>query len=411
MTAYAVRLPDVGEGVAEAELVQWLVSVGERVTPDSALAEVLTDKATVEIACPVTGTIAALFAEPGDTLAVGSDLVTVHLDADDARGTTEVLAAPDDAARADPKVSPPVVPVDTAAPLPSERGRADVDGDQALRPRAAPAVRRAAYDRGIALDSVRGSGPGGRIMLEDLDAAGLSPMTDDETSIPVRGMRRRIAERLTTTWNAPHITYVEEVDVTEVERLREVLNHARPAADRLTPVAFIARAVVLACGDHPEMNAHVNGDATVITRHRSVHLGIATQTDSGLVVPVVRGAEQCSIADLGREIRRVAEATRSGSADRALLAGSTITISSLGSLGGLMTTPLLNHPEVAIVGVNRIATRPSWDDRTFVPRQMMNISASFDHRVVDGWDAAVFVQRIRALLETPALLTIDGAGR
>lgn len=396
MSSFTMKLPDVGEGVAEAELAEWLVAVGDTVTPDSPIAEVLTDKATVEISAPVSGTVTALHGGPGDVLAVGSDFVEIE--------TGDAPKPAPAAGAAAPAFAPP---------RPSAAA--------ARRPTAAPAVRARAKELGIDLAAVEGTGPAGRVVHADLDSlsggerpssAGASrrAASGDGTPSPVRGVRRRIAERLTTAWTEiPHITYVDAVDVTELERLRAELNtrSGHHEAARLTMLPFLATAIVVAVRDQPKVNAHYDHAAETLTTFDAVHLGVATQTDDGLRVPVVRHAESLGIRDLAAEIARVAAAARKGTATREELSGSTISITSLGALGGLVTTPILNPPEVAIVGVNKIEVRPVWQDGAFVPRQMMNLSSSFDHRMVDGWDAAVFVRRLKTLLETPALLFVD----
>ena len=403
MSTYPVKLPDVGEGVAEAELISWCVQVGDRVTTESVLAEVMTDKATVEVASPVTGVVVALRGEPGDVLAVGSELVSVELDADAPAPRGAVPAAPP--APAAPAA--PAVPASTVAPA---TGHAV----------AAPAVRSRARALGIDLSTVAGSGPDGRVVHADLDrhllgGAG-SPVRPAAGDVPrveaVRGVRRRIAERLTSSWTEiPHITYVEAVDLTELESLRTELNRRGAHRDaRLTILPFLVRAIVLACAEQPRLNATYDGATQTLSLYDAVHVGIATQTPDGLVVPVVHHAESRGVWDLAAEITRLAGAARDGTATRTELSGSTITITSLGAMGGLVTTPIINQPEVAIIGVNKLETRPVWRHGTFEPRQMMNLSSSFDHRIVDGWDAATFVQRIKTLLELPALLFIDELG-
>lgn len=407
MSSFTMKLPDVGEGVAEAELVEWLVAVGDEVTPDSPVAEVLTDKATVEISAPVSGTVAALHGEPGEILAVGSDFLEIATD-----GATPPEEAADDDPAPEPAPAPAPAP-EPAAPPPAPARSAEAG----RKPTAAPAVRARAKDLGVDLADVDGTGPEGRVVHADLDRiAGRSARaasrpsaaaSGDGTAQPVRGVRRRIAERLTSAWTEiPHITYVDAVDVTELERLRSQLN-GRDGATRLTLLPFLATAIVVAVRDQPNINAHYDHAAETLTTFDAVHVGVATQTDDGLRVPVVRHAEALGLDDLSDEIVRVTGAARDGRATRDELTGSTITITSLGALGGLVTTPILNPPEVAIVGVNKIEARPVWQDGAWVPRSMMNLSSSFDHRMVDGWDAAVFVQRIKTLLETPALLFVD----
>jgi 2-oxoisovalerate dehydrogenase E2 component (dihydrolipoyl transacylase) len=403
VSVFEMKLPDVGEGVAEAEIVSWMVEVGDDVTPDSVLAEVLTDKATIEVASPVTGTVVARHGEPGDVLAVGSNLVGIETE-DDASGSQPTAAT----------VSPSVpVPDPRPAPEPT-RGP---DRTFSARVTAAPAVRKRAADLGIDLGTISGNGPGGRVVHADLDrrlAGGSSSAgrrhvapSDDRRVEPVRGVRRRIAERLSAAWTEiPHITYVEAVDVTELEAMRAELNRDGDEV-RLTLLPFLVRAIVVACREQPRLNAHYDHAAETLTVVDAVHAGIATQTGQGLMVPVVRHAETCHLRDLAAEIGRVTDAARDGRASRAELSGSTITITSLGALGGLATTPILNPPEVAIVGVNKMEVRPVWRDGAFQPRQVLNLSSSFDHRMVDGLDAATFVQRIKSLLEIPALLFLE----
>ncbi|MFN8024549.1 MAG: dihydrolipoamide acetyltransferase family protein [Acidimicrobiales bacterium] len=412
MTTYGVRLPDVGEGVAEAELVSWLVAVGDHVTHDSMLAEVMTDKATVEVASPVTGVVVELRGEPGDILAVGSELVMVELagEAPQPRSPAHAPGPTRVAVSTAPAVTPPATPaVTTTAATTATQSATPSARSHAL---AAPAVRARAERLGIDLASVSGSGPDGRVLHDDLDRLLTfvgTPVATTTTPVvartePLRGVRRVIAQRLTAAWSEiPHITYVDGVDATELEVLRAELNRD-DAATRLTMLPFVARAVVLACLEQPDVNAHLTGDPLQLEVHDTVHLGIATQTPDGLTVPVVRHAERLDLRALAGEIARVSGAAREGRARRDELSGSTITITSLGALGGLVTTPLINQPEVAIIGVNKLETRPVWRDGAFQPRQVFNLSSSFDHRVVDGWDAATFVQRVRRRLEVPALL-------
>ncbi len=420
-----MKLPDVGEGVAEAELVEWLVAVGDTVTPDTVIAEVLTDKATVEVSAPVDGEVVALHGEPGDVLAVGSDLIGIETSAD----PDEIEALIDDEADA---AAPAVVPDDDdddgGGGDPTEEMEQPVassDTVSADQVTAAPAVRARASSLDLDLATIDGTGPDGRITHADLDrrltqssrrasarlahtsaTRTLDSAPDESHSTPVRGVRRRIAERLSTAWSEiPHITYVDDVDVTELERLRATLNDDADDT-RLTILPFLARALVIALHEQPAINAHYDGESETLTTFDAVHLGIATQTDDGLRVPVVRHAEGRDVWDLATQIGRVSSAARDGSATRDELTGSTITITSLGALGGIATTPIINPPEVSIIGVNKMETRPVWLNGSFQPRQVFNLSSSFDHRMVDGWDAATFVQRIKALLETPALLFV-----
>ncbi len=417
-----MKLPDVGEGVAEAELVEWMVAVGDRVTPDTVIAEVLTDKATVEVSSPVTGEVRVLHGEPGDVLAVGGALIGIQTDSDTGAASEPKAErdspAGDTPAGDSPSGDSPAGDSDALSP------RAGSGSSSAARPMAAPAVRARAADLGLDLAIIDGTGPDGRILHADLDRVLLdrgsdspnrrmSPAptagSDGRRVIRVRGVRRRIAERLSDAWREiPHITYVDDVDVTELERLRAELNtRSDEHGERLTLLPFMARAIVLAVGELPELNAHYDHPAETLTIFDAVHIGIATQTDDGLRVAVVRHAEQHAVTDLAAEIAGVVGRTRDASATRADLSGSTITITSLGAIGGIATTPILNPPEVAIIGVNKIETRPVWRDGAFQPRQLLNLSSSFDHRMVDGWVAATFIQHIKRSLETPALLFVD----
>lgn len=435
MSVRIVKLPDVGEGVAEAEIVEWHVAEGDLVAEDQTIAAVMTDKATVEIPSPVSGKVVELGGEVGDLLAVGSKLVAIE--PDDLRAPAKKAPSQGTAGAGPPEEPPPNVPppageptpatasvavreaakrVDVpASPSPSRPSRpAEAAGSDGGRPLASPAVRRRALDRGIDLRRVAGSGPAGRILHEDLDAFMQGPVPapmlsrrEGAEEVKLVGLRRRIAGNMAATRAIAHFSYVEEVDVTALEELRAHLN-TRQAARRpkLTLLPFIVRALVVATEAFPQMNALYDDERQVITRHRAVHAGIAAQTPSGLMVPVLRHAEAQDLWTCAGEIARLADAARDGSAKREELTGSTITITSLGPLGGIVTTPVINKPEVAIIGVNKIAIRPVWRDNQFVPRRVMNLSTSFDHRVIDGHDAASFVQRIRELLENPATLFI-----
>ncbi len=453
MAEHVIKLPDVGEGVAEAELVEWHVAVGDLVREDAILAAVMTDKATVEIPSPVEGKVVWLGAEIGDTVAVGAPIIRIEVAGEaGAVMATEEKSAP--AAGEDERGTPTPDPsrqgggeraaVPTAgdaesrsseqdaSPSPSPlREAARATGSAAVhsrgapraegeRPLASPAVRLRAREAGVDLRQVHGSGPAGRIGHEDLDAflargplpaAASGPARKDGVEeIRIVGLRRKIAEKMAlATSRIPHITYVEEIDVTAVEELRARLNAGkRDDRTKLTFLPFLMRAIVKAVGEQPALNATFDDEAGIVRRHAAVHIGIAAQTPSGLMVPVVRHAEARDIWGCAAEAARLAQASRDGTATREELTGSTITITSLGALGGIATTPLINHPEVAVVGVNKMAMRPMWDGSQFVPRKMMNLSSSFDHRVIDGWDAAVFVQRLKALIETPALIFVEG---
>ncbi|AMO21889.1 dihydrolipoamide acetyltransferase family protein [Ramlibacter solisilvae] len=447
MGTYVIRTPDIGEGIAEVELVAWHVKPGDMVKEDQVLADVMTDKATVEIPSPVTGKVMELVGEVGQQVAVGSDLIRLEVEGagNVKAGAVAAAAAAPAAQRPHPNPPPEGEGTGTAPPREMEaaktdslphRGRAGVGALErpptsapvaqrapGEKPIASPAVRRRAWELGIELQFVHGSGPAGKITHEDLDVylasrgqpmAGRAAATayaqrSGETEVPVIGLRRKIAQKMQEAKRRiPHFSYVEEIDVTELEALRARLN-AKYAAERgkLTVLPLLARAVVLAVRDFPQMNARFDDDAGVVTRYNPVHLGLAAQTPSGLMVPVMRHAETLDLWDSAREIARLAEAARTGKAARDELSGSTITITSLGALGGIVTTPVINHPEVAIIGVNRIVERPMFRNGLVVARQMMNLSSSFDHRVVDGMDAAEFIQAIRALLEAPAMLFVE----
>jgi 2-oxoisovalerate dehydrogenase E2 component (dihydrolipoyl transacylase) len=415
MAERAVKLPDVGEGIAEAELVEWHVKVGDIAREDAPLGAVMTDKATVEIPSPADGEVVWLAGEVGDVLAIGSDFVRLKVSGAaekpaETKPPTATSALPnEDASRATLAPEPP-----TLAPR-----REPAHSIQTEKPLASPAVRLRAREAGVELRLVRGSGPAGRITHDDLDAylargsgGAAAKRYEAKTSvqdIKIVGLRRRIAEKMAiASTRIPHISYIEEVDVTALEDLRAKLNaEKRTERAKLTLLPFLMRAMVRAVAEQPNLNALFDDEAGVVHQHAGVHIGIATQTGSGLTVPVVRHAEARDLWDCAAELARLADAARAGTATREELTGSTITITSLGAIGGLATTPIINHPEVAIIGVNKIAVRPHWDGAAFVPRKMMNLSSSFDHRIIDGWDAAQFVQRIKALLETPAMIFID----
>lgn len=425
MGVYLIRVPDIGEGIAETEIAEWLVAPGDLVAEDQPIAAVMTDKATVEIPAPVAGRVIACAAAPGTVLAVGAELMRLEVEGAGNAEATPPAARPVPRPEAPPAPAPAsaAAPARPEVPPPSRPTAAQPSAAPAQpsaipdRPLAAPSVRALARERGLDLRQITGTGPGGRILRTDVEsfepaaAGGGRRHNLSVEEIPVIGLRRKISDRMQAATAVPHITIVEEVEVSALETLRARLNAraaARPGAARLTLLPFLARAIVCAVADQPGLNAHHLTDATQgparLRRFGAVHLGIATQTPSGLVVPVLRHAEALGLGETAAEIARLAEAARGGTATREELSGSTITITSLGALGAIATTPILNLPEVAIIGVNRIAQRPFWTGTGFEPRPMMNLSCSFDHRVVDGWDGAVFVQRLRELLETPALL-------
>ncbi|MFJ4495652.1 dihydrolipoamide acetyltransferase family protein [Pseudomonas atacamensis] len=424
MGTHVIKMPDIGEGIAEVELSQWHVKVGDLVVEDQVLADVMTDKAMVDIPSPVHGKVIALGGQPGEVMAVGSVLISIEVEG---AGNLKESAAP--AAVKEAPVAPKVEvaveskPAAAAAPRPAAVCQGPMVAREAdVRPLASPAVRKHALDLGIQLRLVRGTGPAGRVLHEDLEAyvaqgqsnasapaAAAYAQRHDEEQIQVIGMRRKIAQRMQdATQRAAHFSYVEEIDVTAIEELRAHLNEKHGASrGKLTLLPFLVRALVVALRDFPQMNARYDDEAQVITRLGAVHVGVATQSDVGLMVPVVRHAEARSLWDSAAEISRLANAARNGKASRDELSGSTITLTSLGALGGIVSTPVLNLPEVAIVGVNKIVERPMVVKGQVVIRKMMNLSSSFDHRVVDGMDAALFIQAIRGLLEQPATLFVE----
>ena len=394
MARFEIKLPDIGEGIAEAELAEWNVKVGQVVAEDDILAAVMTDKATVEVPTPKPGTIVELNGDVGAMLAIGSTLAVLDIKGEEVAEEKTVAPAP-----AKPTPKPP------------KPATAQVHG---AKPLASPAVRKRAREEGLTLSDIRGSGPAGRIQHEDLDAhlsgarTGRQRLTQTE-EIKITGLRRKIAEKMVTSASRiPHITIVEAVEMEVLETLRATLNaeHAgtRP---KLTLLPFLARALVEAVRAQPDFNARYDDEAGVLTRHAGVHIGIATQTGAGLTVPVLRHAEAATLWNTAGEITHLSDASRDGTIAREELGGSTITITSLGPLGAIATTPIINHPEVAILGVNKMQVRPVWDGTTFQPKRMMNLSASFDHRIIDGYDAAIFVQKIKQLLETPALMFVE----
>ncbi|HEY4959112.1 MAG TPA: dihydrolipoamide acetyltransferase family protein [Caldimonas sp.] len=438
MSIHVIKMPDIGEGIAEVELVAWHVKPGDAVIEDQALADVMTDKASVEIPSPVAGTVLSLGGDVGQTLAVGSELIRIEVAGEDsAPGEAAPAKSPAVAGTALPAppsapdaVTAVATPAGATSPSPGVvRSRpapaAHVPSTVLLdRPIASPSVRRRASELDLDLRDVPGTGPGGRIMQADLDGAvanRASPARvnersmptgvarEDEQAIPVIGVRRKIAQKMQESKRRiPHFTYVEEIDVTELEALRASLNvqwDGRRA--KLTLLPFLVRAVVRAVREFPQVNARFDDEAGIVTRHGAVHVGMATQTEVGLMVPVLRHAEALDLWAIATEVSRLAAAARGGKMTRNELMGSTITISSLGALGGIVSTPVINHPEVAIVGVNRIVERPMMRSGAIVPRLMMNLSSSFDHRVVDGIDAARFVQALRGFLEVPATLFIE----
>lgn len=423
MAKFVFKLPDVGEGTAEAEIVTWHVKPGDTVKEDQPIVDVMTDKATVELTSPVVGVVSETTGQAGDKAAVGSILITFEVEGDGNVATEKAAAkpaappkveAPKPAAAPAPKPEPVVAAPKVAAPEKAVQPR--VAGE---RPLASPAVRKRADEMGIKLQYVPGTGPGGRIAHEDLDAYVASGATSPSRGgggglakrsgvdeIKIIGLRRKIAERMQAAKrHIPHITYVEEVDVTELDDLRLYMNATKQADQpKLTLLPFFMRAICAALPDHPQINSTFDDEANVVYRHKPVHIGIATQTPNGLMVPVVRHAEARDVWDAALELKRVAEAARTGKASVEELSGSTITITSLGTLGGITHTPIINRPEVAIVGPNKIVERPVVRNGQVAIRKMMNISSSFDHRIIDGFDAASFIQTIKMMLEHPATI-------
>jgi len=425
MSIHTIRMPDIGEGIAEVEIVEWRVEVGDFVAEDQTLCDVMTDKAAVEVPSPVAGRVVELGGAVGQVMAVGSVLIRI----DDGSGAGETAAAPVPpalAAAVPPASAPLAAPppsLDLATPPPPPAAAPTPSASPSIAPRAlaAPAVRERARVLGIDLSRLKGSGPDGRIVHADLDAARSTGAragvmadapTDGTRAVKLIGLRRAIAQKmLLSKRSIPHFTYVEEVDVTEMVALREALNR-QYAAQRgeLSPLALAIRAIVRAVANFPQVNARFDDEAGVLTLYDAVHLGVATQTDGGLMVPVLRQAQTLNLWDCSQAIAELAAKARAGKATRDELSGSTLTVTSLGKLGGIVSTPVINHPEVAIVGINRIVARPmvrDLRDGTVQVRLMMNLSSSFDHRVVDGAVAAAYIQRVRQLLEAPATLFID----
>lgn len=416
MGEHIIKMPDIGEGVAEAELVEWHVEIGAEVREDDILAAVMTDKATVEIPAPRNGKVLWLGADIGESIAVGAPMLRMEVQGSgNAAAEDNVSEATSDVRRPSTAAPAPVTETQALSPTPVMSPTSN------SKPLAAPSVRRRAMDAAIELSAVRGSGPAGRITHDDLDSllntgapgqhapANVRAADSSVKEIKVVGLRRKIAEQMAKSKSRiPHITYVEEIDMTALEELRARLNESRKdGQSKLTVLPFLMLAMVRAIDEQPHLNARFDDEAGIIQQHAGVHIGIAAQTETGLVVPVVRHVETLRIWDCAKEVERLAQVAKDGAASRDELSGSTITITSLGKLGGIVTTPVIKHPEVAIIGVNKLRTMPVWQDGEFVPRQMMNLSSSFDHRVIDGWDAAVFIQRIKALLESPATIFIE----
>ncbi|MEP5939154.1 MAG: dihydrolipoamide acetyltransferase family protein [Erythrobacter sp.] len=428
MAKFTFNMPDVGEGVAEAEIVEWHVKLGDKVSEDQHLVDVMTDKATIDIESPVDGTVVELAGEMGDTIAIGAMLLVIEVEGEVEEEAEEPLVAAEPAS--DPKPEPEPEP-DPASSEAKATSVAEPSSEPAPEPTqssgpdnkvlATPAVRKRAQDLGIDLGEVKPAADG-RVRHADLDAflsynagGGFAPTgaarTDEE--IKIIGLRKRIAQNMAASKrNIPHFSYVEEIDVTELERMRGDLNANRGQKPKLTMLPLLISAICKLIPDYPMINARYDDEAGIVTRHGSVHLGIAAQTDGGLMVPVVKDAQARNLWQLASEIGRLAEAARTGSAKSDELSGSTLTVTSLGPLGGVATTPVINRPEVAIIGPNRIIERPMFVTGSdgierIEKRKLMNISISCDHRVVDGYDAASFIQDMKKLIETPVLLLTE----
>ena len=419
MSRFVFKLPDLAEGTVEAEIVAWLVKAGDMVKEDDPLAEVMTEKAAIELRSPVTGRLLSVSGAPGDRVAVGAELAVFET------ATTIQPMAEGRGELAAQRTA-------TASGQAGALRAAAADGGASRPVLTSPAIRRQAREAGIDLAAIVGSGADGRILRQDLEhhvqagntrapaaqpiatvgpapALAAESVADEVETVKITGVRRVIAERMQATLAIPHFSYVEEVDVTELEALRVQLNaHRTRAAPALTYVPFIICALVRALREHPECNARHDAERGVLLRYRAVHVGIATQTESGLKVPVLRDAQAKPLHEIAEEVRRLSAAARDNTASLQQLTGSTITVTSLGKLGGLMSTPIINAPELAIVGVNRAAERPVVRGASVSIRRVMNLSASFDHRFIDGHDAAAFIHQLKSLLEYPATIFMDG---
>jgi len=453
---HVINLSDVGEGVAEAELVEWHVSLGDTVGEDQLLAVVMTDKAAVDVPSSVLGKVVKLCVDVGDVVAVGADLIHLEVNgagnvadsahtessaltdvhsetnlvkddslntfSDTAGATTQTIQSAQSAHASSMDTDAEKASIEKKSPAAQSMQSAATESpstsNSAKKVLAAPSVRQRARELGVDISTVSGSGPVGRIVHADLDRfterraqpGGVSKQANTNVEVvKIVGMRRKIAEKMALSKSRiPHITIVEEVDVHYLEELREELNQQHAdSRGKLTILPFVMKSIVEAAREQPEINALYDDEAGTVAQYGGVHIGVATQTKHGLVVPVVRHCEINSLWENASEVKRLSTASREGKAEREELGGSTITITSLGPLGAVATTPIINHPEVAIVGINKMITRPFWDGQQFVPRKMMNLSCSFDHRVIDGWDAAVFVQKLKSLLEKPAMLFMD----
>jgi 2-oxoisovalerate dehydrogenase E2 component (dihydrolipoyl transacylase) len=432
MGNFVFKLPDIGEGVVEGEVVQWHVSVGDLVSEDDPIVDVMTDKATVTIPSPVSGVISSLSGDVGDMIAVGSSLLEIDSEGEGGGPAAEDTEVQEPVPDPDPPKAPEPAPAPKAPePAPAPKAPEPAPAPKAPEPApseslsqtgrvlASPAVRKRARENDVDLSNVRGSGPAGRIRHADLDAfiaaggavSGAPPMAyslkrTEVTPVKVVGLRRKISEQMSLSKSRiPHFSYFEEVDITELENLRQILNSTRDETQpKLTYLPFIMIALAKIMPDHPECNAHFDDEAGVVNRNAAVNLGIATQTDRGLYVPVVKHVESMDIWKTASEMQRVSGSARDGSASLDELTGSTFTITSLGREGGLGATPIINHPEVAILGVHKAREMPVARNGAIVIRRIMNLSSAFDHRVVDGADGASLIQHLKRMLENPALI-------
>jgi 2-oxoisovalerate dehydrogenase E2 component (dihydrolipoyl transacylase) len=423
MSQFTFKMPDLGEGTVDAEIVAWHTKPGDMVSEDQLIVEVMTDKAAVEVPAPVSGRVVSVSGSPGDKVAVGSPLIVFELSETakvDAPAPAAAARAPAASAPAPAAVKPsapaPVKPAVPAGPAADGSTAAQAGAARPGRVMTSPANRRRASEAGIDLSTVAGSGPGGRILTADLQAAApraagpraVVPDAAETTEIKVIGVRRLIAERMSEAKrNIPHFAYVEEVDVTELESLRVHLNHSPPQdAGSLSYLPLVVMALTRVLESFPQCNVLYDAARNVLVRHRAVHVGIATQTPDGLKVPVVRNAQSLGLWQVAAEIRRLAERARANKANREELVGSTITVTSLGKLGGIASTPIINAPEVAIIGLNKAVERPVVHQGAVAVRRIMNLSSSFDHRFVDGYDAAAMIQALKEYLEHPATIFI-----
>ena len=411
MGKHVFKLPDVGEGVVEGEIVDWKVKVGDSVTEDQTLVDLMTDKATVAIPSPVSGKVTSTTGKPGDMVAVGAELIVFEVEGKGKEAEPEPEMTPEPAPEPEPEPittpEPAPIPAAAAAPPSAAKGK---------RPLASPAVRRRAREAGVDLAGIQGSGPSGRISHDDMDtflqgggrlaAVQRGQKRTGTTEVPVIGLRRKIAAKMVESKSRiPHFSYLEEIDITELESLRQHLNAKRSGdMPKLTYLPFLMQALVRTLQQHPECNALYEEERNTVVRHEAVHVGIATQTDDGLMVPVIRHSEARDVWDCAREMRRVSQAARDKTATSEELSGSTITITSLGALGGLGATPIINHPEVVIIGVHKAEERAVVRDGAIVVRRMMNLSGSFDHRIVDGYNGAQMMQTLKQMLEHPATI-------